>query len=45
MEVSVVEQLYRAVLEVRSGVAVKEVAARFGVSRQSVPGVGLPLCG
>jgi len=36
VEVSVVEQRYRAVLEVRSGVPVTEVAARFGVSRQSV---------
>jgi transposase len=36
VEVSVVEQRYRAVLEVRSGVSVTEVAARFGVSRQSV---------
>ena len=33
---SVVEQRYRAVLEVQSGVPVTEVAARFGVSRQSV---------
>jgi transposase InsO family protein len=36
VEVSVVEQRYRAVLEVRAGVPVTEVAARFGVSRQSV---------
>jgi transposase len=36
VEVSVVEQRYRAVLEARSGVPVTEVAARFGVSRQSV---------
>jgi transposase InsO family protein len=36
VEVSVVEQRYRAVLEVRSGSPVTEVAARFGVSRQSV---------
>jgi transposase InsO family protein len=36
VEVSVVEQRYRAVLEVGSGVPVTEVAARFGVSRQSV---------
>jgi transposase len=36
VEVSVVEQRYRAVLEVRAGVAVTEVAVRFGVSRQSV---------
>ncbi len=33
---SVVEQRYRAVLEVASGVPVTEVAERFGVSRQSV---------
>jgi transposase len=36
VEVSVVEQRYRAVLEVQAGVPVTEVAARFGVSRQSV---------
>ncbi|HEX3956457.1 MAG TPA: IS481 family transposase [Trebonia sp.] len=36
MEVSVAGQRYRAVLEVRSGLPVTEVAARFGVSRQSV---------
>jgi len=36
VELSVVEQRYRAVLEVRAGVPVTEVAARFGVSRQSV---------
>ena len=36
VEVSVVEQRYRAVLEVQAGVHVTEVAARFGVSRQSV---------
>ena len=36
VEVSVVEQRYRAVLEVRAGVPVTEVAARYGVSRQSV---------
>ncbi|WP_410050391.1 IS481 family transposase [Actinomadura sp. HBU206391] len=33
---SVVEQRYRAVLEVQAGMSVTEVAARFGVSRQSV---------
>ncbi|MGH3162938.1 MAG: IS481 family transposase [Streptosporangiaceae bacterium] len=33
---SVVEQRYRAVLEVRAGVPVTEVAAQYGVSRQSV---------
>jgi len=32
VEVSVVEQRYRAVLEVRSGVPVTEAAERFGVS-------------
>jgi transposase InsO family protein len=36
VELSVVEQRYRAVLEARSGVPVIEVAERFGVSRQSV---------
>lgn len=36
VEVSVVEQRYRAVLEVRAGVPVTEVAVRAGVSRQSV---------
>ena len=36
VELSVVEQRYRAVLEASSGVPVSEVAARFGVSRQSV---------
>jgi transposase InsO family protein len=36
VDMSVVEQRYRAVLEVRSGVPVTEVAVRFGVSRQSV---------
>ena len=36
VEVSVAGQRYRAVLEVRSGVPVTEVALRFGVSRQSV---------
>jgi transposase InsO family protein len=36
VELSVVEQRYRAVLEVASGVPVTEVAERFGVSRQSV---------
>jgi transposase len=34
--VSVVEQRYRAVLEVQARVPVSEVASRFGVSRQSV---------
>jgi transposase len=36
VELSVVEQRYRAVLEVASGVPVVGVAGRFGVSRQSV---------
>jgi transposase InsO family protein len=36
VEVSVVEQRYRAVLEVRAGMPVTEAAARAGVSRQSV---------
>ena len=36
VELSVVEQRYRAVLMVESGVSVTEVATRFGVSRQSV---------
>ena len=36
VELSVLEQRYRAVLEVESGCPVPEVAERFGVSRQSV---------
>ncbi|MBB6344320.1 transposase [Nonomuraea muscovyensis] len=36
VELSVVEQRYHAVIEVLSGVKVTEVAARYGVSRQSV---------
>jgi transposase len=36
VELSVVEQRYRAVLEVAAGVPVTEVAERYGVSRQSV---------
>ena len=37
MEISVMEQKYQAVLAViRDGVAIVEVASRFGVSRQSV---------
>jgi hypothetical protein len=36
VELSVVEQRYRAVLEAAAGVPVTEVAAHFGVSRQSV---------
>src|SRR2546421_11279663 len=35
-ELSVTGQRYRAVLEVLAGVAVTEVAERYGVSRQSV---------
>src|SRR5215469_16254093 len=35
-ELSVTEQIYRAVLEVGAGVPVTEVAERYGVSRQSV---------
>jgi Homeodomain-like domain len=35
-ELSVTEQRYRAVLEVRARVPVTEVAERYGVSRQSV---------
>lgn len=36
VELSVVEQRYHAVMEVAAGVPVTEVAARYGVSRQSV---------
>ena len=36
VEVSVVEQRYRAVLNVKAGMPVTEVASRAGVSRQSV---------
>lgn len=36
VELSVVEQRYRAVLDVAAGVPVTEVADRYGVSRQSV---------
>jgi transposase len=36
VEVSVVEQRYRAVLDVKAGMPVTEVASRAGVSRQSV---------
>jgi transposase len=36
VELSVVEQRYRAVLDAAAGVPVTEVADRFGVSRQSV---------
>jgi len=38
VELSVVEQRYRAVREATAGVPMTEVAARFGVSRQSVHG-------
>ncbi|MFF4893463.1 helix-turn-helix domain-containing protein [Micromonospora chersina] len=36
MELSIVEQRYRAVLEVQTGEPVVEVAARTGVSRQTI---------
>jgi len=36
VELSVMEQRYRAVLEVEAGCPVTEVAQRYGVSRQSV---------
>ncbi len=36
VELSVVEQRYHAVMEVAAGVPVTQVAARYGVSRQSV---------
>lgn len=36
VEISVTEQRYQAVLDVRSGSTVTDVAARFGVSRQAV---------
>jgi transposase InsO family protein len=36
VELSVVEQRYHAVMEVLAGIPVSEVAARYGVSRQSV---------
>jgi transposase InsO family protein len=36
VELSLVEQRYRAVLAARAGVPIAEVAERFGVSRQSV---------
>ena len=36
VELSVVEQRYRAVLEAAAGVPVTEIAARYEVSRQSV---------
>ena len=36
VELSVVEQRYRAVLEAAAGVSVTEVAERYGESRQSV---------
>lgn len=36
VELSVMEQRYRAVLEVEAGCPVTEVAARHGVTRQSL---------
>jgi hypothetical protein len=39
VQMSLVEQRYRAVLAVRAGDRVNEVAARFGVSRQSEQGL------
>ena len=36
VELSVMERRYRAVLEAEAGVPVTEVAARYGVTRQSV---------
>src|SRR3982750_4466150 len=36
VELTMMEQRYRAVLEVQAGVPVTEVAERFGVSRQAV---------
>jgi DNA invertase Pin-like site-specific DNA recombinase len=36
VELSVVEQRYRAVLEVQAGCPVTEVAERYGVSRQTL---------
>ncbi|WP_307531348.1 helix-turn-helix domain-containing protein [Streptomyces umbrinus] len=38
MELSVVEQRYRAVLAVLAGATVTEIAAQLGVSRQTVSG-------
>jgi len=35
-ELNVVEQRYQAVLQVLDGIAVTEVAERFGVARQTV---------
>jgi Homeodomain-like domain len=43
VELSVMERRYRAVLEAEAGVPVTEVAARYGVTRQSVHAVGAPL--
>ena len=37
MELSVTEQRYRAVLDVRAGSTVMEVVDRFGDSRQGAP--------
>ena len=36
VELSVMEQRYRAVLEAEAGAPVTEIAARYGVTRQSV---------
>ena len=36
VELSVMEQRYRAVIEIENGCPVTEVAARYGVSRQTV---------
>lgn len=38
-ELNVVEQRYRAVLEVLSGIPVTEVAERYGVARQTVQSI------
>jgi hypothetical protein len=44
VELSVTEQRYRAVLEVQAGVAVTEVAERFGVSWQGGAPVAVLVC-
>ena len=36
VELSIMEQRYRAVIEIENGCPVTEVAARYGVSRQTV---------
>ena len=43
VELGLVEQRYRAVMEVLDGAAVKEVALRNGVVRQTVHWLGAPL--